>query len=266
MLAPRPYVSALWEHIPEDIPQRLEKAITCGAEAFAGHGLIPRIFFRADDIGVPSVLFHAMTDAFADNSAPLGLAVVPAWCTSARWEAMQAMMGHTPHLWCWHQHGWRHANHEQQGRKYEFGPSRPASAKKDDIARGKAKLESVLQGAFTPLFTPPWNRVDAETLTILQDMKFTAISRTQGAKPQAPEGLIEIPVNVDLHTRRETTPEEGWAAFLAELTQGIATGVCGIMLHHQRMNGNAVAFLRLLLGHLSENKRVALVHMLQSMP
>ncbi|UZP66641.1 polysaccharide deacetylase family protein [Desulfovibrio mangrovi] len=262
MIATRPYVSALWTQQPGDLPHRLEQAIASGIQACDG---TPAMFFRADDIGVPSALFFAMTDAFMRHGVPLGLATVPVWLTASRWTAMQEQLGGRQDLWCWHQHGWRHCNHEPEGRKYEFGPSRPHAAKKQDIIRGRQRLASIMGEELVPLFTPPWNRVDADTLHILKEQGYCGISRTTGARPPAPAGFTDVGVNVDLHTRREETPAEGWKAFLDELTRALASGSCGIMLHHQRMNANAVAFLDTLLSQLAQNNSLSLVHMHEDM-
>lgn len=254
----RPFVSALWKDLPKNISQDLAASITKGAEASQKS---PKVFFRADDIGVPSSLFSAMINAFAHSNVPLGLAVVPAWLTPLRWETICNNIQTASPLWCWHQHGWRHTNHEKQGRKYEFGPSRSAPAKHNDILAGRKKLEALMGSDFTPIFTPPWNRVDNDTLCSLQQLQYLAVSRTQGAAPPSPNSLTDIYINVDLHTRREPSPQKAWTGFLLELEYALATGHCGIMLHHQRMNRHAVAFLPILFTELRANKRISLVSM-----
>ena len=53
--------------------------------AMADHEI--KVFFRADDIAVPSKNFSRMMDLFLSYRIPLCLAVVPAWLTPKRWEA-----------------------------------------------------------------------------------------------------------------------------------------------------------------------------------
>jgi hypothetical protein len=114
--------------------------------------------------------------------------------------------------------------------------------------------------AFTPAFTPPWNRCDSETLKALQELGYKALSRNLGAQPPAPAALTEYPVSVDLHTRKEKDGESGWQNFLKELRESLGNGFCGIMIHHQRMNNAAFDFLELLLSELKRCNLARLVH------
>lgn len=215
-----------------------------------------RIFFRADDIAVPGRLFQAMTDTFRAHETPLCLAVTPAWLREDRWREMSAQCDGASSLWCWHQHGWRHVNHQTQGKKGEFGDERTRQAKAADIAKGRDKLKKILGPQFRNYFTPPWNRFDAITGEILHELGFAAVSRSRGAEKKVPlpQGLPDIAINTDLHTRNEKTPETGRDAFIRELTESLATGLCGVMLHHQRMNKAAVHFLNGFLGQIRQHR------------
>ena len=73
-------------------------------------------------------------------------------------------------------------------------------------------------------------------LDALKDAGFKAVSRNRSAKPPAPDGIKEWPVNVDLHTRSEIYPRAAWDTLASELVEALGSGVCGIMIHHQRMN------------------------------
>jgi hypothetical protein len=229
------------------ISDRLSLALRGGIEKFP-HSIV---FFRADDIAVPSAAFSRMMDAFIKFNMPLCLAVVPTWLTVQRWEILKQYAGRHPDLFCWHLHGWRHVNHEVIGKKQEFGPGRPLEQISHDLARGKAHLEKRLGPCFSPYFTPPWNRCGSDTLTALKMHGFKGISRDSGASPKAPEGVAQIDVNVDLHTRKDKDSESGWEALFRELEQGLASGLCGVMLHHMRMNEQAFIFLDLLLERMS---------------
>ena len=162
--------------------------------------------------------------------------------------------------WCWHQHGWRHRNYEVSGKKQEFGPTRNAGTVKEVLYKGQTRLETILESHFQPVFTPPWNRCSKATLTSLIDLGFQAISRSVGAHPKAPSTFQDFQVNVDLHTRKEYSPKLGMANLLTELEQAIASGQCGIMIHHQRMNKRALDFLDLLLKILQRDHRIDIVH------
>jgi hypothetical protein len=253
-------VSRLWQSLPNNLASRLEECIT-GSRCRGPANTPALIFFRADDIGAPGKQFTRLIELFKHHQAPLSLAVVPAWLTPKRWEAFMKICGHTPTLWCWHQHGWRHQNHENELKKQEFGPSRKSTEIEYDLTRGRERLSTIMKKHFYPAFTPPWNRCSQETLALLARFNYRAVSRSQDARPISPGGLPDIPVNVDLHTRRETRSEDGWKNLLEELRAAITGRFCGIMIHHQRMNDAAFVFMDLLLDYLRRTDGCRIVGM-----
>jgi peptidoglycan/xylan/chitin deacetylase (PgdA/CDA1 family) len=246
--------------MPADIDKLLNSCLE-EAAAKLQHGRSVVVFFRADDIAVPGEGFARLVSLFLRHRVPLTLSVVPAWLTRTRWQQLQDLGGKEHRLWCWTQHGWRHSNHEPPGKKLEFGPSRKAFQKREDLWLGFKRLSKLMGELFVPVFTPPWNRCDQETLTALQELGYKAISRSLAAQPPAPAALPEYPVSVDLHTRKEQDPGGGWQSLLKELRENLASGFCGVMIHHQRMNDAALVFLDLLLEKLKGWQYGRLVHL-----
>ncbi len=205
------------------------------------------VFFRADDIGIPSRQFQLLIDCFLKHRLPLCLAVVPTWTTNKRFAEIKRLTGTSREQWCWHQHGRLHQNFEQGGKKQEFGPSRSREEIKNSLQKGRKRLQNILAEEFQPFFTPPWNRCSMATIESLAELNFFAISRSRGAKPETIEKLPDFQVGVDLHTRKEVCPDLGFKNLLTELQETISSGQCGIMIHHQRMNSNAFELLDILL-------------------
>ena len=87
-----------------------------------------------------------------------------------------------------------------------------------------------------------------------------AVSRSKGARPEPLDNLPDYQVNVDLHTRKEIEPRLALENLLMEIEQGLASGLCGIMIHHQRMNSLALDLLDELLGLIQSNRRLIPVH------
>lgn len=245
-------VSSLWQQVPENICTRLGHILHQHSQA--------TIFFRADDVAIPSARQDRLLKLFTRHSVPLCVAMIPAWMNATRWEIIRRQVGDQHHLFAWHQHGWNHRNHEPAGKKQEFGPAASLERKHEILIRGRDKLVAIMGDQFLPVFTPPWNRLDAVTMTLLRQEGFRAISRFQGNALPAPPGLPDFPVNVDLHTRREDDPQAGWAALLDELTHALSSGTVGFMLHHQRMNQAAFAFLDGLLAAIRCHPGLHLVH------
>ena len=251
---------AIWRHFPSDLDSRIDACIRSGCEKADSKGRI-YLFFRADDVGVPGMKFARLMDLFAKYGVPLSLAIVPAWLTHDRWQYLNGFERKNPARYSWHQHGWRHVNHEPAGKKQEFGGARSLSEIEHDLIRGKNRLRELMGEAFFPVFTPPWNRCSVHTVLLLRQLGFVAVSRSYGSQPLSPRGLPDFYVNVDLHTRKERAAAAGWNNLLRELELAIASNYCGIMIHHQIMNHAAFDFLEILLkGLVNRKKKIQLVN------
>ena len=259
-MSPAPCI--LWRKPDPEAVRRLPALIKKGLQQ--GNGSC-RVFFRADDIAHIDESFEAMVHIFKKRRAPLALALVPAWLDEPGWLALLELCGDCG-LWTWHQHGQAHLNHEVRGKKQEFGPARSKNEKESDIARGKAHLSGLLGERLSPIFTPPWNRVDLEALESLKRQGFCAVSRGLRPKTPAVNDLLELPVSVDPHTRKETSPAEAWQALEAELVSALASGLCGVMLHHKLMNRAALDWLDALLAALDVEPGTSLVSMADLLP
>jgi len=251
-------ISSLWLFPPVDMAFRIQLCVDSAFD-MQSSGDSGYLFFRADDIAVPGKNFARIMELFTRYRVPLSLAVVPVWLTGPRWKQLKRLGKKAPSLWCWHQHGWRHINHESKGKKQEFGQSRSPSQVRRDLTRGKRRLEIFMEKDFYPVFTPPWNRCSDITLKILRELKYCAVSRDKGSLPP-PEGIVDFQVSVDLHTRKEADPNKCLNNLLAELKEGLISGACGIMIHTQLMNDAAFSFLDILLPILTGYKGLKLVH------
>ncbi len=252
-------ISPIWRYLPPDLVDRTERRIQTALEHL-GNSRTGRIFFRADDVAAPGKKLAKLMDIFQRRRVPLCLAMVPAWLTGSRWQYFKNLGAEDSWLWCWHQHGWRHANHEIDGKKQEFGASRNPSDIKRDLLLGKQRLEDFMGATFYPVFTPPWNRCSLTTLDLLKELDYVAVSRSCGDRPESPAKLPDFCVNLDLHTRKELDPVAGWHNLLDELQQAVASDCCGVMIHHQRMNDAAFEFIDVLLKALLGHRNLQLIH------
>ncbi len=242
---------AVWQIEPPDWRSRLRDALIKGLSSQR-----PAVFFRADDIGAGGQAFDALCRLFREHQVPLGLAVVPAWLSSARKEQLLASAPIHESLWGWHQHGWRHVNWQRTGKKSEFGEQRPLEKQWRDILNGQQKMQGIFGEHLIPVFTPPWNRLSLQTLKILQQLGFKAVSLDgplpRGAKGPAP--LKNLRVSLDLHTRKSKDPSEDFENLLVELPGALSKREpVGVMLHHHRMTLFAFQFLHELLSLLKND-------------
>ena len=95
-----------------------------------------------------------------------------------------------------------------------------------------------------------------ETIQGLVKEDYLALSRSVGAKPLPPLPIPDIPINADLHTRKAPSSDQAAQDILHEIENGLASGLLGIMIHHQRMNDAAFDFLDDLLKIFSTQKHI----------
>jgi peptidoglycan/xylan/chitin deacetylase (PgdA/CDA1 family) len=198
----------------------------------------PCFFFRDDDAGWDDTALYRLLDLFQQQRMPIDLAVIPQALHAALADGLLARHRAGPDLLGLHQHGYCHANHEAGGRKHEFGPGRSYRQQLNDIAAGRARLQSLLGHTPDAIFTPPWNRCTAATAEALLRLGYRMLSRDATAPPLPPCGLAELPVSIDWLRRHK-----GVRISRDELGQSLAARVrmadanpIGIMLHHAAMD------------------------------
>jgi peptidoglycan/xylan/chitin deacetylase (PgdA/CDA1 family) len=207
-----------------------------------------QVFFRDDDAGWRDDRLHPLLDLFSRRGLPLDLAVIPCELHPRLARELRARAADGVAL---HQHGYAHRNHEPEGRKHEFGPSRSRGQQRRDIEAGRALLAEQIE--VEPIFTPPWNRCTRETAECLVELGFEVLSREAKAAPLGVAGLRELPVHIDWFAHDHGTRLEP-DALMERLAGRIAAGSpVGIMFHHPVMDDaemdRAAQLLRLLAGH-----------------
>jgi hypothetical protein len=211
------------------------------AEALDSARAPVEVFFRDDDAGWRDDRLRALLDRFEARGLPLDVAAIPQALGPGM--ARELVARGVPV----HQHGLAHVNHEPEGRKHEFGPSRPRELQRRDIEAGRALLAERLDGALEPIFTPPWNRCTRDTALCLAELGFALLSRESRAEPFGVPGLRELAVSLDW-SRLE--PHELAARFAA------ARPPIGVMFHHAEMDDADLARADELLALLAGHERV----------
>jgi peptidoglycan/xylan/chitin deacetylase (PgdA/CDA1 family) len=209
------------------------------------------LFFRDDDVDENEDSLHALVELFLRHKVPINLEIIPARLTDAAIAWLRRCHEQHPDLIELNQHGWQHSNHEPTGRKCEFGPSRGYDEQLADIKRGKTVLAEAFGAAFSPIFTPPWNRCTTETYRVLDELGFHALSALRSTEPVVGYSFRELSVTLDLYTWRGGATLKLPAVFVSELIDQLRAGdTIGIMLHHKVMNEPAWAWLNELLAML----------------
>ena len=191
-----------------------------------------RFFFRDDDAGWEDARLFELLDVFAKYNVPIDLAVIPKSISRQTAACLRRRLDESPEHVSAHQHGYAHVNHEETGRKCEFGESRSSVMQRADIAAGKALLNDLLGPMTESIFTPPWNRCTASTVPGLLSEGFTLLSRDLTATQFNTPVLRELPVSIDWFGHRKgvrLTPDEIGESLGKAASAQLPVGV---MLHH----------------------------------
>lgn len=222
-------------------------------------------FFRDDDAGWADQHLYRMLDCFAEFGVAIDLAIIPTELHDQLAATLLERRQKSKDLLGLHQHGFSHTNYEVAGRKCEFGASRSFNQQHDDIARGANLLCERLGPAIDPIFTPPWNRCSAATVSTLRTLGFNALSRDVSAAPLLLQELVEIPVSIDWSKYCR-----GEAVDLAVIGDILAAAVglprVGVMLHHAVMDQADLSALRELLQLISEHRSIQCMRMRDFIP
>ncbi|MFQ5588405.1 MAG: glycosyltransferase [Nitrospiria bacterium] len=229
----------------------LEARLCSGLDALARENKAIRMFLRDDDADDDLEMLRSLFDVTLSASVPINLAIIPGTLSDAGIQLLDNHKHLHPDLFGLNQHGWRHLNHEKEGRKCEFGPSRGFDSQFEDISRGKALLEKVFRDKFYPAFTPPWNRCTEDTFKVLHQLGFKVFSKDRGKMPVTGYVFQEISTTLDLYRWKGNpamkTPEE---IVTTLLTQMRTLDPVGLLLHHKVMGADEFSFLDFLLQAL----------------
>lgn len=253
-----------WLDPVRDSLDRLERPVT--------------VFVRDDDAGWGDQPLRDLMDLLDELAVPLDLAAIPAETTPELAAELTARARSGRSDVVVHQHGWRHVNHQREGRNCEFGADRDPQAQHEDLAAGRRRMADLFAAAgdaFAPeVFTPPWNRCTDGTGEVLQDLGFGLLSRDRTAGSVGVMGLREVPVTVDWFatvkhraedgtvSRRPVTAEQRGDLVAAALDHSAASGTAtGLMLHHAVTGAADLADLRSLLEVLTRHPQVAFDHL-----
>ncbi len=216
-----------------------------------------RIFFRDDDVDEDEATLRRLLELFHRLGTPVNLGVIPGRLTAGCAEMLARRISDTPALLELNQHGWLHLNHERDGRKCEFGPSRTYAEQLADIARGQARMTEAFGPDWFPVFIPPWNRCVEETYRALDQLGFRALSAKRGDSVVTGYRFKELSITLDLYRWKDgarlKSPEEVVDGLIAQLAQERTIGVA---LHHKVMDERAFYLLESLLDTLASDLAV----------
>ena len=202
-------------------------------DAAARRGETIRLWWRDDDAGRAHPALYRLLDLAERHSAPLALAVVPAWLEP---EAQGSIAAATQVTVL--QHGFAHTNHAEAGAKsIELG-GRPVDEIVLELREGFSILEDAFGSSFLPVLVPPWNRIDKTLFTRLRLGGYSGLSvygQREGLEASA--GVRLVNTHVDPVDWRGTRGFLGEDAVLRRLIDMLdPEEPIGLLTHHLEMD------------------------------
>ncbi|MBE7472496.1 MAG: hypothetical protein DPW09_19610 [Anaerolineae bacterium] len=243
----------------EQLPffKNLESELRASLERLQTGARRVHIFLRDDDIDEDEESLRHLLDISFSRGTPLNLEIIPGRLTPAAIKLLKAYKRYLPHLLELNQHGWQHHNHENEGRKCEFGISRTFDQQLADISQGKRLLEDIFGERFYPVFTPPWNRCAAATFAALDQLEFKVLSKDWDQQPVKGYRFQEISTTLDLFRWQGDPALKPPTEIIKTLIQQLdKLNPIGLLLHHKVMDDEAFSFLDWLLACLTQYSNV----------
>lgn len=245
----------------------MPEAIYSGVlQEFADAGNRVDVFLRDDDVDTFEPGLLNLIHFLDTHRLPCNLAVIPGLLSSGAADYLRPLLAEESALVSLSQHGYRHINHEESGRKCEFGDSRTYEAQLADILTGREFFDEHFRGQLPDVFVPPWNRCSPNGLRAIKDAGFSIYSgwegRSIGASYVAAEmGLKTVSANVDIFEWGKNVRLKEAAEVDYEIRARIETGRIGILLHHKLMEQKAFDLLAGLADQLRQFTAIRFNHL-----
>lgn len=131
------------------------------------------------------------------------------------------------------QHGYLHTCRSVGRKRFEVGPGMSRDEQADIIAKGARMLRDKLEFPIAPVFTPPFNGYDHNTVRAVGDNGFEVLSAAVRRRTRATAGIRLIPVNLDVCGAYFPAVRLRSQARIAAITRHVQSrdGFVGVMLH-----------------------------------
>jgi hypothetical protein len=228
---------------------------------WADVGLVPRLWWRDDDLTADTERFRTLATLARTRQVPCLVAVIPERCDPRLGDATHAMSELR-----FAQHGFGHLNHQPEGElKNEFGAERASDAVAFEVREGRDKLRRVFEERLLPVMVGPWNRFAPNHSVALVEAGFLGWSGffSEPCRPNHPQ-LKRVDCHVDILRWGQRATLAPPAAIMARIVALMARSrrngqgngshasvpaPVGLLTHHLAMDEKAWAFVRAFFDH-----------------
>lgn len=155
----------------------------------------PVSFWWRDDDAVADTpsLQRLIATQQENHSIPLHLASIPQLLETS----LPPFIKSSPNVWIL-QHGFSHQNNASANeRKIELGGGQDETALRENLASGRETLKLSFSDRHLDVLVPPWNRVNATALSVIDSLGYLALSGLGLDKNQS-DDITRLNVHIDI--------------------------------------------------------------------
>lgn len=222
------------------------------------------VIVRLDDVRDLSPRLEAVWSVLERHGAAVHLGAIPVDVSEAAARDLEARARRSPVAVSVQQHGYRHVNHGQGKRKFEFDDERTFEAQREDLEAGRDILRARFGTRFDEVFVPPFDRCGALGMRALAELGFSGISVIHTSTAPDHPNVPKVLMTTDPVQWKPEVLHRPWDQTLREVRASLdATGYAGLELHHEIMDEPAVQGLDWLLGQLGPVRYPTMLEMAQ---
>lgn len=212
------------------------------------------IFIRIDDINDENIDRLWFLQLFNKIKLPFVLWVEPGNCTKKLVGILKTFKEENPQIDIV-QHWFKHINHSNIKKKYEFWDTRSFEQQFDDIKNWFELMKKHFWNLFFEWFIPPFNFYNLDTQKILDKLWFKLISSWNNNEWFVlNSNIISLDSNIDIVENYKTKTFKDWNFFLSEFQFFMQRDwIVWILLHPQFLEKNVLLNL---ISFLIENKKI----------
>jgi hypothetical protein len=193
------------------------------------------LFLRVDDYTDATPEMRRVLEWLLGNGYKVHIAAIPGLLEPSGARFLETILNAHPGRVEVGQHGYVHACRRLGPRRFEVGPGMPRREQSRIINLGREALRERLVAPSVPVFTPPFNGYDDNTVLALIDNGFEVLSAEVRSQQESSirTPLRQISINVDVCSKYFPEPALGQVDEIGEMVRIASSrdGYIGIMLH-----------------------------------
>lgn len=213
-------------------------------------------WFRDDDVGIDDDGLEVLINYMNKLNINLFIAAIPTKTNNILATKLKKYQNI-----CIGQHGYSHTNYSLTEQS-EYPNERDKEDVKKELCIGRDKLKEEFGEKFLNVFIPPWFEIDKDTLKLIKQENYNAISNFWDNHINE-FGLIESNCQVDLVNWDKAYTFGGEEFVLEQIIKELEKNKTeyniGILLHHERMGKESYRFLDKLIKIINVNASIVSV-------